>query len=98
MRLNSTVPVSSSGLIGGYCAARFTGRRELGGLVLAAAGAWCVREWRRQGPAVTAGLLATYLGAFGASHPLAKKIGAWPSVFAVSAATAGVTYVATREE
>ena len=97
MRLNPTVPVSSLGLIGGYAAARFTGRRELGGVVLAATGAWCAREWSRQGPVVTAGLLGTYLGAFGASHPLAKKIGAWPSVVAVSAATAGVAYVATRE-
>lgn len=97
MRLNSTVPVSSLGLIGGYAAARFSGRRGLGGVVLAVAGAWCAREWSRQGPVVTAGLLGTYLGAFGASHPLAKKIGAWPSVVAVSVATAGVAYVATRE-
>lgn len=97
MRLNSTVPISSVGLIGGYSAARFTGRRELGGLVLAAAGAWCTREWSTQSPAVAAGLLTTYLGAFGASHPLAKKIGAWPSVFAVTAATAGTTYLVTRD-
>jgi hypothetical protein len=38
---------------------------------------------------VTAVLLATYAGAFGASHPLAKRIGAWPSVFAVSAVASG---------
>jgi hypothetical protein len=37
-------------------------------------------------------LLGTYLTAFGASHPLAKKLGAWPSVLAVTAAAAGTTY------
>jgi hypothetical protein len=38
-------------------------------------------------------LLGTYLGGFGASHPLAKKIGAWPSVFTVAALSAGASYV-----
>ncbi|ROZ88616.1 hypothetical protein [Gordonia sp. OPL2] len=96
MSINPTVVVSSAGLIGGYSAARFSGRRELGGVVLAAAGAWCTREWARQSPVAAAGLLAGYLGAFGASHPLAKQIGAWPSVLAVTAATAGATYAVTR--
>jgi hypothetical protein len=35
-----------------------------------------------------AALTGTYLAAFGLSHPLAKKIGAWPSVYTVTAATA----------
>ena len=35
----------------------------------------------------TAGCWATYLGAFGASHGLAKKIGAWPAVITVTGAT-----------
>jgi hypothetical protein len=44
-------------------------------------------------------LLGTYLTAFGASHPLAKKLGAWPSVLAVTAAAAGTTYaLADRSE
>jgi hypothetical protein len=34
-------------LIGGYAAARFSGRRELGGIVSAAVGAWCARQWAR---------------------------------------------------
>lgn len=38
-------------------------------------------------------LLGGYLAAFGVSHPLAKKIGAWPSVLTVSAAASGATYV-----
>ncbi|AZG46498.1 hypothetical protein [Gordonia insulae] len=97
MRVNPTVLVSSAGLVGGFAAARYTGRRELGGVVLAGAGAWCTREWARQSPVVAAGLLTGYLGAFGASHPLAKKIGAWPSVFAVTAATAATTHAVTRK-
>ncbi|MCH5644395.1 hypothetical protein [Gordonia sp. ABSL49_1] len=95
MSVSPTVPVVVAGLIGGYGAARFSGRRELGGVVLAAAGAYCTREWARQSPAVAGGLLATYLAAFGASHPLAKKIGAWPSVLAVTGATAATTYAVT---
>ncbi len=97
MTINPTVVVSSAGLVGGYAAARFSGRRELGGAVLAAAGAWCTREWARQSPAVAAGLLTGYLAAFGLSHPLAKKIGAWPSVFSVTAANAAATYAVTRK-
>ncbi|MFT4126100.1 MAG: hypothetical protein QM662_07695 [Gordonia sp. (in: high G+C Gram-positive bacteria)] len=91
MVLDSTVPVVAAGLVGGYAAARYTGRRELGGVVLAAAGAYCTSKWLPRGPVATGGLLGLYLGAFGVSHPLAKQIGAWPSVFAVTAATAGAT-------
>jgi hypothetical protein len=87
-----TAPVAAAGLIGGFAAARYSGRRELGGAVLAFAGAWCTRSWlRSSGPATAGGLLAIYLGAFGVSHPLAKAIGAWPAVLAVSAASAGAT-------
>jgi hypothetical protein len=39
-------------------------------------------------------LLGGYLAAFGVSHPLAKKIGAWPSVFTVAAAASAAAYVA----
>jgi hypothetical protein len=41
---------------------------------------------------VTTALVAAYLGAFGVSHPLAKRIGAWPAVLAVSAVTAAASY------
>lgn len=82
-------------LIGGWQLARRTGIRPLGGIVLAAGGVLAGREWvRRTSPAVTGALVATYVGAFGLSHPLAKKIGAWPSVLAVSAATAAASYAA----
>jgi hypothetical protein len=39
-----------------------------------------------------------YAAAFGVSHPLAKKIGAWPSVLTVSAVASAVTHlVADRD-
>ncbi|GAA11827.1 hypothetical protein [Gordonia alkanivorans] len=97
MAVDATVPVVAVGLVGGFAAARYSGRREFGGVVLAAAGAWCTRQWAvKQGPAVAGGLLAGYLAAFGGSHPLAKKIGAWPAVGVVTVAAAGATAVATR--
>lgn len=37
-------------------------------------------------------LLAVYAAAFGGSHPLAKKFGAWPSVLTVTAVASEVTY------
>jgi hypothetical protein len=81
-----TAPIAGGSLVAGYLVARETGVRPLGGAVLAAAGAWCTRSWLRSaGPAGAAALLAVYLGGFGASHPLAKKIGAWPSVLGVAA-------------
>jgi len=81
--------LAAGGLVGGFAVAQQTGNRPLGGAVPAAVGAVCTTSWvQGSGPARGAALLATYLGAFGASHPLAKKIGAWPSVGAVAAGTA----------
>jgi hypothetical protein len=85
-----TAPVVATGLIGGFAIARISGRRELGGLFLAGCGAWSGRRWARKGgPALAIPLGLTYAAAFGVSHPLAKKIGAWPAVFAVTAVSAG---------
>lgn len=93
MRL-PTSAVTAGSLIGGWQLARRTGIRPLGGVVLAAGGVLAGREWSRRCGALTTGaLVATYLGAFGLSHPLAKKIGAWPSVITVSALTAATSYV-----
>lgn len=90
-----TAPVIATGLIGGWLTARETGIRPLGGVILAAAGIYAARTWyARKGVPATAALLATYIGAFGASHPLAKKIGAWPSVLAVTAVSAGAAALA----
>ena len=84
----------AAGLVGGFAIARYSGRRELGGFFLAGCGAWSARRWARAGgPGLAVGLGLTYAGAFGVSHPLAKKIGAWPSVFAVTAVASGVAGV-----
>jgi hypothetical protein len=67
------------------------------GALFAAAGAWCARDWyRTSGPGAAAGLSALYLAAMGGSHPLAKRIGAWPSVAAVTAVTAAAAELVTR--
>ncbi|TWS23605.1 hypothetical protein FK268_15165 [Tsukamurella sputi] len=89
-----TAPIAAAGLVGGYYVARETGIRPLGGVVLAAAGAAAARGWYAKGGAGTAAALtAVYLGGFGASHPLAKKIGAWPSVVGVAAVVAGASHL-----
>lgn len=88
-----TAPLIATGLIGGWLTARETGIRPLGGVLLASAGIWAGRTWYAKGGVpLTAGLSAAYIAAFGLSHPLAKKIGAWPSVLAVTAASAGAAY------
>ena len=88
-----TAPVAALGLIGGYLTARESGIRPLGGVVLGAAGLLAGRSWpAKTDPATTAALSAIYLGGFGASHPLAKKVGAWPAVLGVAAASAAASY------
>ncbi|GGD19698.1 hypothetical protein [Nocardioides daphniae] len=90
-----TAPLVAVGLVGGYAAARFSGKRPLGGAVLAVAGAAAATGWTRQvGPVGAAALTAVYVGAFGASHPLAKKLGAWPSVGVVTAVATAAAAVA----
>jgi hypothetical protein len=92
-----TAPVAASGLIGGFAAGRYLHRRDLAGLVSAGALAWCLPAWRTAaGTGAAAGLAALYLGGLGVSHPLAKKIGAWPSVLAVAALSAGTAAIADR--
>lgn len=88
---------AAAGLIGGYAAAQASGRREVGGLVFSAAGAWCGRQWRRRlGVIPAAGLSSLYTAAMGGSHPLAKKLGAWPSVLVVAGMTALASEVLLR--
>lgn len=89
-----TAPLAALGLLGGYLTARETGIRPLGGVVLGLAGLYAGRTWfAKAGAAPTAALAAVYLGGFGASHPLAKKIGAWPSVLGVSAVSAAASHL-----
>jgi hypothetical protein len=81
--------LTSAGLLGGFGVARATGVRAAGGGVLGAVGAAVFALVARRSGALRATVVVlAYLGAFGGSHPLAKRLGAWPSVFAVAAATA----------
>ncbi|MEV6305546.1 hypothetical protein AB0M02_39450 [Actinoplanes sp. NPDC051861] len=94
MRIPTAV-ITAGSLIGGWQLARGTGIRPLGGAVLAVGGVVAGREWaRRTSPAVTAALVTAYVSAFGVSHPLAKRIGSWPSVLVVSAVTAAASWAA----
>lgn len=73
----NTASLVITGLVGGWLTARETGIRPLGGVLLTAAGLWAGRSWLAKGGVpLAAGLGATYVAAFGLSHPLAKKIGA----------------------
>ncbi len=58
---------------------------------------WCWRppgprpaeQWRRQAGGKAAGAPTVgYVAAFAGSHPLAKKVASWPSVFGVAGAVA----------
>lgn len=90
-----TAVVAATGLVGGYGVARWSKKRPLGGVALAATGAVAVKEWERQaGGATAAALGGMYVAAFAGSHPLAKKIGAWPSVCAVAGGMALASWVA----
>ena len=93
-----TAPVAAGSLVAGYGIASTTGKRPLGGLVFAGGTAWCAREWvRSQGVPTAAVLVGIQLGAFFASHRLARRLGAWPSVLTSSAAaSAAVALVADR--
>jgi hypothetical protein len=78
--------------LAGFGAAELTGVRAIGGLVLLAGGAWCVRAAVRiagAGPAIALACVA--LVAFVLSHPLGHVIGAWAAVLV----SAGVVALAT---
>ncbi|GAU66367.1 Syd protein [Streptomyces sp. NBRC 110611] len=54
-------------------------------MALVAAGVVAAKEWQEKaGPKAAVALSGAYVAAFVGSHVLAKKIGAWPSVFAVA--------------
>ncbi|WP_330330645.1 hypothetical protein OHS33_13485 [Streptomyces sp. NBC_00536] len=91
-RVPSSV-VAAAGLVGGYAVARWTRKRPLGGVVLGTAGLVAGREWqRRAGTPAAAGLGALYVAGFAGSHPLAKKVGAWPAVLGVAGVVAAASW------
>ncbi|MFI8366096.1 hypothetical protein [Streptomyces sp. NPDC085466] len=91
--------IAAAGLVGGYAVARWSGKRPLGGVVLAVAGGVAAREWRRVGGGkVAAGLAGAYVAAFAGSHPLAKKVGAWPAVFSAAGGMAATAWAVTRDK
>ncbi len=93
MRRVPTAPLAAGSLIAGYAVASSSGSRPLGGVVLAAGGLWCLREWARRNDARTAATLGCAgLAAFAGSHVLAHAVGAWPAVLAVSAAMGAATW------
>lgn len=89
--------LAPAGLVAGFALARRSGRRELGGALFALVGLLCVRDWSRAAGRPAAGLLAGLYGAaMGGSHPLAKRIGAWPAVATVSAGMGVASTLLTR--
>ncbi len=99
--MNVLIPTAaaSAGLMGGYKIARLTQVRALGGVALAAGGAAAFAGWQQNaGRARALGLTAVYLGAFGYSHALHKKIGPWPAVCTVTGATALASLAFGREQ
>jgi hypothetical protein len=89
----ATAPLAAGGLVAGFAVAVASGSRPLGGVVMAACGLACIAVWlKRDGRRVAVRLAAAGLAAFAFSHVLAPVIGAWPSVFVVSAATAALCW------
>ena len=87
--------LAAAGLVGGFAVARRDGNRRAGGAVFAVAGAGSFAGWRRSlGTRPALALLALYTAAMGGSHPVAKKVGAWPSVAAATATVSGVSALA----
>ncbi len=92
-RLPSAV-IAAGSLIAGFGVAELTGQRWLGGIVLVAGVAVCWPMWRRSaGLGAAVGLSAGYLVAFVLSHVIAGALGAWVSVFLVSALVAAACWV-----
>lgn len=84
-----TWPVAAGALILGFAVAELTGVRPLGGVVLFLGALWCGLRWKHaQGLPTALALVAVFLAAFALSHRLGDEIGAWPSVFVVSAIVA----------
>ena len=88
-----TAPIAGGALIAGYAVAVASGSRALGGLLLVAAGLWCIQTWaRRRGARTAAALAGVGFAALVLSHAIALLTGAWPAVLMVAAATAAAAW------
>ena len=88
-----TAPVAGGSLIVGFAVARYTKIRPLGGIPLALGGGWCAQEWyRRRGRPTALALGSIYLAGFVGSHPLGRRIGAWPSVLTVAGVSSAAAW------
>lgn len=80
-------------MVGGFALARRTGVRPLGGAAMLGANAVAARQWYAVGGApLVAGLTTTYWMAMGVSHPLARRVGTWPSVLGTAAVAAAAAW------
>ena len=92
-----TAPIAAGSLVAGYAVAITSGVRPLGGAVLLAGTAWCAREWARRHGLISATVLVGVQGAaFVASHRLARRLGAWPSVLVAAGASGAAAALADR--
>lgn len=95
MRLFTSV-LAGLTLAVGFGLAQVTGNRPLGGVVLLVGAAICGYQWWRSvGAFPTIASEVVFSVAFVASHPMAKQIGAWPSVAIVAIATVVISYALT---
>ncbi|WP_243789163.1 hypothetical protein [Saccharopolyspora gloriosae] len=94
MRSASPALLSSAGLIAGFGVTRLQRHRSWSGLVAGAGGLAAMDSCRRRsggGRALVLG--AAYAGALAGSHPLARRIGAWPAVLTAAAGVAGAAHL-----
>lgn len=82
------------GLLLSYKVARDTGSWQAGGAILAVCGLAAFTVWKNDaGSARAVALTGTYIAAFGASRPLAKKIGEGSSILTVTGVMAIISMV-----
>lgn len=91
----ATAPVAAGSMFGSYVIASRVGSRTGAVVTMAGALGWCTAAWKRDhGTTTAAALVGVYLAGFGVSHPLARRVGAWPAVTGMTALTGLASYVA----
>lgn len=99
MRSATPALLSSAGLVAGFAVTRLRRHRSWSGLVAGAGGLAAMESCRRRsggGRALVLG--AAYAGALAGSHPLARRIGAWPAVFTAAAGVAVAARVLVQDD